>query len=119
MADIVEMFTVWARSPPVPQVSTAGPGTVTAARARASRDQPAISAGDSPFARSASGYFLLLFRHGFLPLSRRVLIGIGGLVVATSIFAVFAELPSGEAPPEYTTLQTVAITLLIGLSAIA
>ncbi len=63
----------------------------------------------------ASGYFLLLFRHEFLPLSRRVLWAMGGLVVATSILGVIAELPSGDAPLDYTTLQTVAITMLVAL----
>ncbi len=37
IADIVEMLTVCARSPPVPQVSTAGPSTLNRAARRASR----------------------------------------------------------------------------------
>ncbi len=54
-AAIVEMFTVAARSPPVPQVSTAGPSTLSSWRA-ASIDtaRPEISAGVSPLARSAT-----------------------------------------------------------------
>ncbi len=55
IADIVEMFTVLARSPPVPQVSTAGPSTVNrAATSSIARTRPVTSSGDSPLARSAT-----------------------------------------------------------------
>ncbi len=55
MADIVEMLTVLARSPPVPQVSTAGPSTVNRdATASIARTSPVTSSGASPLARSAT-----------------------------------------------------------------
>ena len=54
-AAIVEMLTVWARSPPVPTMSTRAraPRSRTRVR-RASRDQPATSSTVSPLARSAT-----------------------------------------------------------------
>ena len=55
IADMVEMLTVCARSPPVPQVSTAGPGTsIRSARPSIAADSPLTSSGDSPLARSAT-----------------------------------------------------------------
>src|SRR4051812_22457109 len=58
MAAIVEMLTVWARSPPVPTMSTAVSRTASGswtrvALASIASAKPAISAGDSPLARSA------------------------------------------------------------------
>src|SRR4051794_6841162 len=54
-AAIVEMLTVCARSPPVPQVSTTRPGTLTcAASASIASTNPATSSGVSPLARSAT-----------------------------------------------------------------
>src|SRR3954451_5153114 len=53
-AAIDEMFTVWARSPPVPQVSTAGPVTSSgAAWLIIEATRPSTSSGVSPLARKA------------------------------------------------------------------
>ena len=53
MAAIVEMLTVWARSPPVPTRSTARPATGTAAaRASIVATRPSSSSAVSPFARN-------------------------------------------------------------------
>ncbi len=55
MADMVEMLTVCARSPPVPQVSTAGPGTEMRSATRSiAATRPLTSSGDSPLARNAT-----------------------------------------------------------------
>ncbi|CAM5482799.1 hypothetical protein STANM309S_06031 [Streptomyces tanashiensis] len=52
---IVEMLTVLAPSPPVPTMSTAGPGTsITLACAYMVRTRPVISCTVSPLARSAT-----------------------------------------------------------------
>ena len=55
MADMVEMLTVLAPSPPVPTMSTVGPGTsITLACSYIVRTRPAISSTVSPLARSAT-----------------------------------------------------------------
>ncbi len=55
MADIVEMLTVLARSPPVPTMSTVGPGTsMRLACSYMVRTRPAISSTVSPLARRAT-----------------------------------------------------------------
>ena len=54
-AAIVEMFTEWERSPPVPTMSTAGPGTsIRWAAASIAAARPDISAAVSPLLRSAT-----------------------------------------------------------------
>jgi hypothetical protein len=54
MADIVEMLTVFWRSPPVPTMSIVGPGTsMRWACASMTSANPRISATDSPLTRSA------------------------------------------------------------------
>src|SRR5690606_4210159 len=55
MAAIVDTFTVWARSPPVPTTSTTGPSTCSGvARSSIVRARPVTSATVSPLARSAT-----------------------------------------------------------------
>jgi hypothetical protein len=55
IAAIVEMFTVWAPSPPVPTMSTQSTGRLTGvASSTMVAARPATSSGDSPFARSAT-----------------------------------------------------------------
>ena len=55
MAAMVEMLTVWARSPPVPTTSTIGPGTRSGlASSSITLASPVTSSTVSPLARSAT-----------------------------------------------------------------
>ncbi|HVF52132.1 MAG TPA: ATP-binding protein [Actinomycetota bacterium] len=65
----------------------------------------------------ASGYFLLMFRHSLLPLSKPVRLLASGSATASAIFAIAVRLPNGPRP-EYTSAQTAALLAVVILWAI-
>lgn len=61
----------------------------------------------------ASGYFLLLFRHTFLPVPKRVLSFTFAVVSATSIFTIALQLPSGPNPQLTSAEYAVVVAFFI------
>ncbi|MHB8572070.1 MAG: ATP-binding response regulator [Candidatus Dormibacteria bacterium] len=61
-----------------------------------------------------SGFGLLLFRHTFIPLSRRALRTSIGIFVVTCVVALVAQLPTGQ-NPTYTGPQFVVIVAFIAV----
>lgn len=61
-----------------------------------------------------SGYFFLMFRHGFVPLSFRVRLAALVALIGTSVAAVVVQLPSGP-DPDYDTSESIVLTLIVAL----
>ncbi|MFN2593466.1 MAG: hypothetical protein ABR579_01090, partial [Actinomycetota bacterium] len=61
----------------------------------------------------ASGYFLLLFRHSLIPLSRKVLWAAFALLAAVAMVMLFSSLPYGE-DPHYTGTQAALLGVFVG-----
>lgn len=61
-----------------------------------------------------SGYFLLLFRHGFIPLPRVLSVGVGVAMLVAAAVNLIVLPPIGPAP-EYTLVELLAVVSVIGL----
>ena len=62
----------------------------------------------------ASGLFMLLFRHGFVPLPRAVRIGVLGLMLVAAAANLIVRPPTGTAP-EYSPVELLTVVSVIGL----